>query len=114
MVAVARDSLASSERTARFEGDKFGAQSSFFWVRSEPGEGVELHRNPYSETFILLSGRATFLVDGELCDASGNQIVVVRAHQAHRFTNSGNGPLEMIAIHASPVMITEWLDEASD
>ena len=39
--------------TVRFEGEPFGSSVSFFLVDNEPGAGPDLHRHPYSETWIV-------------------------------------------------------------
>jgi quercetin dioxygenase-like cupin family protein len=38
---------------ATFEGESHGSGVSFFLVNNEPGQGPDLHRHPYSETWIV-------------------------------------------------------------
>jgi len=102
-----------SSGTVRFEGGAYGAGVSFFLVNSQPGEGPELHRHPYSETWIVRSGRARFTVDGQTVDAGPGDIVVVAAGAAHQFRDVGSGRLEIVCIHAADRMVTEWLTPAS-
>jgi mannose-6-phosphate isomerase-like protein (cupin superfamily) len=83
---------------------------SLILVHSVPGAGPDLHRHPYPEVFVVESGRATFEVDGAEIVAEGGQIVVAPADSPHGFTNTGSGELRLTAIHASPEMITEWLE----
>jgi mannose-6-phosphate isomerase-like protein (cupin superfamily) len=97
--------------TFRFEGADLGAGVSGFVSRAKPGDGPELHRHPYEETFILEEGRATFTVDGETVELDAGQMLVAPAGAAHKFVNSGDGPLTMVTIHPSPRMEQEDLPE---
>ncbi len=40
-------------RTAKFEGENYGAGASFFYVDNDPGQGTGLHWHPYSETWVV-------------------------------------------------------------
>lgn len=102
-------------RTARYEGEPFDGGASFFLVDNDPGQGVGLHWHPYSETWVVLSGRVLF----RLGDASGDEVdtaideldattdhvLTVPALRHHGFTNAGDGPLRMMCLHASPRII---------
>ena len=96
--------------TVTFQGDPYGSGVSFFLVNNEPGAGPDLHRHPYSETWIVRSGQARFTADGEDLDAGPGDIVVVGAETPHKFKNVGTGRLEIVCIHASPRMIQEDLE----
>jgi hypothetical protein len=52
-----------------FEGEPYGSGVSFFLVDNEPGEGPDLHKHPYSETWIVRSGKARITADGEDIEA---------------------------------------------
>lgn len=97
--------------TVRFEGEAYGAGISFFLVKNEPGTGPALHRHPYSETWIIRSGRALITADGETIEAGPGDIVVVGAGTPHKFKNIGPNRLDIICIHAAPRMSQEWLEE---
>jgi mannose-6-phosphate isomerase-like protein (cupin superfamily) len=97
--------------TVRFEGKPHGSGVSFFLVNKEPGAGPDLHRHPYSETWIVRAGKARMTADGEDIDAGPGDIVVVAANTPHKFKNVGTGRLAITCIHASPVMIQEELEE---
>jgi mannose-6-phosphate isomerase-like protein (cupin superfamily) len=84
---------------------------SFFLVNNEPGAGPELHRHPYSETWIVRSGTARFTAAGQDIEAGPGDIVVVEAAVPHRFKNVGTDRLDVICIHASPRIIQEELEE---
>jgi quercetin dioxygenase-like cupin family protein len=102
--------LPGSERARRFDGRDHGAAASFFLNTHAPGEGPDLHRHPYEETFIVLEGTPTFSVDGETVAANPGQIVVVPAGAAHGFKNSGDSRLKMVSIHSSDHVIQEFLE----
>jgi mannose-6-phosphate isomerase-like protein (cupin superfamily) len=101
----------SPRGTVTFEGDSHGSGVSFFLVNNQPGEGPDLHRHPYSETWIVRSGRARISADGEDIEAGPGDIVVVSPETPHKFKNAGTGRLDIICIHASPRMIQEELEE---
>src|SRR5262249_2679696 len=95
--------------TLTFEGETHGSGVSFFLVHSEPGAGAELHTHPYSETWIVRAGKAHVIADGDEFIADAGDIVVVGAETPHKFNNVGSDRLDIICIHASPRMITDWL-----
>lgn len=97
--------------TVTFEGEPHGSGVSFFHVNNEPGAGPNLHRHPYSETWIVRSGKARMTADGEDFEAGPGDIVVVGPETPHKFKNAGTGRLEIICIHASPQLIQEELEE---
>ncbi len=104
--------LPKDKITRDFEGFKFGAESlSFLIVEAPPGTGPRLHSHPYEEVFIVQEGRATFTVGDDTLELQGGQIAVVPANTPHKFVNSGDGVLRQIDIHASPRMITTWLED---
>jgi mannose-6-phosphate isomerase-like protein (cupin superfamily) len=96
--------------TLTFEGEPFGSGVSFFLVYNQPGEGPDLHRHPYPETWILRSGKARFTADGEDLEAGPGDIMVVGANTPHKFKNAGNERLDIVCIHASPRIIQEDLE----
>jgi mannose-6-phosphate isomerase-like protein (cupin superfamily) len=55
--------------TLAFEGEGYGSGVSFFLVYNEPGAGPDLHRHPYSETWIVRSGKALIAADGDEFEA---------------------------------------------
>lgn len=97
--------------TISFEGQAFGGGVSVFLVNNQPGAGPGLHKHPYSETWIVRSGRACITADGEAIEAGSGDIVVVSGETPHKFKNVGAERLEIICIHASPRFIQENLKE---
>ena len=108
-VIRARELQPSPGGTITFEGEPHGSGVSFFLVHNEPGAGPGLHKHPYSETWIVRSGRARFTSDGEEVEAGPGDIVVVGPETPHKFKNLGPDRLDVICIHASPRMIQENL-----
>ena len=98
-------------RTLRFEGEAYGSGVSMFLVDNEPGEGPALHRHPYSETWVVRSGRARFTANGQDLEAGGGDILVVGPDTPHKFVNLGPGRLDLICVHDSPTIIQEELEE---
>jgi mannose-6-phosphate isomerase-like protein (cupin superfamily) len=101
----------SAGGTVTFEGEPYGSGVSFFLVSNEPGKGPDLHRHPYSETWILRSGKALITADGEDIEAGPGDIVVVTPETPHKFKNIGTDRLDIICIHSAPRIIQEELEE---
>jgi mannose-6-phosphate isomerase-like protein (cupin superfamily) len=81
------------------------------FVDAPPGRGPSLHQHPYAEVFIVQEGEGTFASrDGERIVRAG-EIVAIPAETPHRFVNSGDGPLKLIAVQPTPSFSTEWLEE---
>lgn len=96
--------------TGKFEGERYGAEASFFLVKDKPGGGPVLHVHPYAETWVVLSGKVRFRVGERQDEAEAGQIVVAPAGVPHKFVNVGEGLLEMVCIHPSPRVIQEDLE----
>jgi mannose-6-phosphate isomerase-like protein (cupin superfamily) len=79
----------------------------------EVGVGPRLHRHPYPETFVLVTGSVHFWVGDEEFVATGPSVQVAPALVPHRFETVGPDHVHMVDVHLSPVFITEWLDEPS-
>ena len=99
--------------TIRFEGDSYGSGVSFFLVNNQPGTGPDLHRHPYSETWIVRSGNARITADGQNIEVGPGDIILVTPEPPHKFKNIGEDRLDIICIHASPRFIQEMLEEGS-
>jgi mannose-6-phosphate isomerase-like protein (cupin superfamily) len=97
--------------TLTFEGEPFGSAVSFFLVNNEPGMGPDLHRHPYSETWIVRSGKARITADGEDLEVGPGDIIAVTAETPHKFKNIGTERLDIICVHASPRIIQEELED---
>lgn len=97
--------------TLRFEGRERGSGISFFLVENRPGQGPGLHRHPYSETWTVLEGEATIRIGDDRIVAGAGDTAVVGPGVWHGFTNTGTGTLRIMCVHASDVMIQEWLEE---
>jgi mannose-6-phosphate isomerase-like protein (cupin superfamily) len=95
-----------------FEGYLYGSEVSVIFERvAQDGTGPRLHRHPYSETFVIRSGRALFTVDGREFEAVGGQILVVQAMVPHKFRTLGADLYEAVHIHANDRFETEWLED---
>ena len=94
-----------------FEGRDHGAGASCYLVMGMPaGGGPQLHVHPYSETFVLHDGTATFTAGDETVEAAAGQVVFVPPNTPHKFV-AGEGGLSMVTIHASDHMVQEDLPE---
>jgi mannose-6-phosphate isomerase-like protein (cupin superfamily) len=89
--------------------DHGGVGVCVIFVDAPPGGGPALHKHTYEEVFITLEGVATFTAGADQVVAGAGDVVIVPAGMPHAFTNTGDGRLRQIDIHASPTFITEWL-----
>jgi mannose-6-phosphate isomerase-like protein (cupin superfamily) len=96
--------------TITFEGEPHGSGVSMFLVNNEPRAGPDLHKHPYSETWVVRSGKARLTADGEDFEAGPGDMAVVGPETPHKFKNIGTERLEIICIHASPWIIQEELE----
>ena len=105
------ETLEHTEHSHEFVGAEHGdVPFCVILVHSRPGLGPKLHRHPYSEVFIVESGRATFQVGDESRVVEGRHIVVSPPGEAHGFVNSGDVELRVTAIHGASRFSTEWLE----
>jgi quercetin dioxygenase-like cupin family protein len=103
---------APGAEAGRFEGEPYGSEVSFFVVDAPAGEGPALHRHPYSETFVVLAGRARFELGESTIVAGAGDVAVAPAGTAHGFSSIGPERLRMVTIHAAATMETTWLESA--
>ncbi len=101
---------ASSLGTGNLKGVDYGATISLILDHSQPGEGPRLHRHPYDETWVVQKGNLTFQLGEERHHAGPGDIVIAPPGVPHKFINDGPGPSSLVCIHASPTMVTEWLE----
>jgi mannose-6-phosphate isomerase-like protein (cupin superfamily) len=90
-------------------GEELGAGVSLILVDTPPGRGPSLHRHRYEEVFVVRGGEVTFTLGDAERVARAGDIVVVPPGTPHGFVNSGDVPLDMVAIHVNPRFVTEWL-----
>lgn len=102
--------IGAARRTLRFEGRDHGSAISYFLVDNDPGQGPDLHRHPYPETWIVLEGEARFTVGDEQFIGTAGDTLTGPADIWHGFKNCGTGRLRVIGIHPSETIIQENLD----
>jgi mannose-6-phosphate isomerase-like protein (cupin superfamily) len=85
--------LADIERFhGEWEGGDYGADICVIANHIDgPGRGPKLHKHPYTETFVIRSGRGLFTVGDRKIEARTGQILVVPANTPHKFENLGPG-----------------------
>lgn len=110
-IVPAADLGIGTGRTRRFIGAEHGAGVSYFFVDNEPGQGPDIHRHPYPETWVLLEGQARISIGDRTLDAVEGDTATAPAGAWHGFKNSGTGRLRVLCIHASDRIIQEWRDE---
>ncbi len=94
-----------------FRGADYGAMASFFIEDTdEEGYGPFLHQHPYSETFVVQSGKALLTVGDDELLGLGGMILVVPKFTPHKFSVIGPERYQALHIHESDTFITEWLE----
>jgi quercetin dioxygenase-like cupin family protein len=88
-----------------FEGRPDGAELSVYVTTFERGKGPRLHRHPYPEVFLVEQGRAYFDAGGARREVDAGNFVLVPAETPHRYENAGPGPLEVVSVHPSGVVV---------
>ena len=96
-----------------FDGSAHGVTSSAFIVDAAPGVGPRRHRHPYDEVFLIVEGTVRLEADGEVTEATPNEICIVPAGVAHAFTNVGTTRAKMVNIHITAQVVTEFVDDGS-
>lgn len=82
-----------------------------FVVRTPPGDFVELHTHPYTETFVLLAGAGRWTAGGVVLEARAERVISVPAHTSHGFRNTGEVPFLVVAVHESPTLVQTFLGQ---
>ena len=99
-------------KNGHFDGTVFGTQVSVLrYTQQELGAGPSLHVHTYPEIFVILSGCALFKIGEEIIEAQAGDILFGPANVAHKFKNTGTGPLETLDIHLSDQWIQEDLPD---
>ena len=94
-----------------FRGKEYGGVPvSFFWMRSPPGGGPRLHKHLYPEVFVVEEGIATFTLGDKVTPVEGGHVVVVPSGTPHKFVNSGEVILRLIAIHCHEEPVGQYLE----
>lgn len=60
-----------------------------------PGFGPPPHSHPWSESFYVISGSVTFMLNGDECECKAGSMVYVPSGNIHAFSSGANG-VEMV------------------
>ena len=110
VIVAASELRVGTGRTRMFVGIEHGAGVSYFFVDNEPGEGPDIHRHPYPETWLVLEGEARITIGDQVLRAVAGDTATAPADTWHGFKNSGTARLRILCIHASDRIIQEWQD----
>jgi quercetin dioxygenase-like cupin family protein len=111
MYAISQSQLPFIGMSHEFAGTNHGVDISFFLVTGNPGQETRLHKHDYDEVVYVIEGRSKWTVGGEVREATAGDILIVHAGEAHKFVNSGDGPLRQIDIHLNRSFETIWLED---
>lgn len=93
------------------EGWSIGSSVSIIReVNAVDGSGPRLHRHPYVETFVIMGGRARFVVGEEERVGAAGDVLVVPPMVPHKFSVIGGEPYVAVHIHENDRFVTEWLE----
>jgi quercetin dioxygenase-like cupin family protein len=110
MEIVRIENIRQDRTAALFVGRDHGANVSFFVISCRRGEGPDLHRHPYEETFVVQEGSSEFTVDGDTFEVEAGSIVISPTGSVHSFKGSSDGVTRQINIHPVAEMVTEWIE----
>ncbi|PPK65430.1 cupin domain-containing protein [Actinokineospora auranticolor] len=94
-----------------FDGGDHGAAVSAFIVDVPACLGPHRHRHPYDELFVITEGTVVLEADGEIFEATPDDVCVVPAGVPHAFHGSPQGRVKMVNIHAAAKVVTEFVDD---
>lgn len=93
------------------EGYEIGSTVSIIRESTDVvGSGPRLHQHPYSETFVIVRGRALFTIGDQQREGTGGDILVVPPNTPHKFAVLGPDVYEAVHIHENDRFVTEWLE----
>jgi quercetin dioxygenase-like cupin family protein len=98
-------------------GDEQGSTPIRVGIQSSPpGYKTPLHSHPYMEVLTVLEGKGQASIPGNeaLIQLEPGVTLVVPADTPHWFIATGNQPLKILGIHASPHRLVRVLDQSDD
>jgi quercetin dioxygenase-like cupin family protein len=109
-----------NEGGARYQtlvGDEQGSTPIRVGIQSAPpGYKTPLHSHPYMEVLTVLEGKGQASVAGSegLIQLEPGVTLVIPTDTPHWFMATGNQPLKILGIHASPHRLVHVLDQSDD
>jgi quercetin dioxygenase-like cupin family protein len=91
-------------------GSNHDLHVSVMYSRVLPGGGPRRHRHPHAEVFVVHGGSGRFEIGDERFDGEAGDVVIVPPEAWHVFTNIGDAPLQLTAIHESEHTTTTFDD----
>lgn len=101
---------ASDQTISRLLGAEHEASISLILDHSPPGHGPRLHRHPTTKPGSSTKATSPFQLDDQQLNARPGDVVIAPAGAAQKFTNNAPGHCDIVCIHASPTVSTEWLE----
>lgn len=102
--------LPGGERAVELIGAEHGADVTLIVEDMPPGGGPRLHKHPYPEVWVVVSGTGDFTAGDTVLRASTGDVVYVEPGLPHKFVATGETALRMICIHNAPRFETIWLE----
>jgi len=88
-------------------GPREGLRTMEVWCQTiEPGVSTPVHRHHCEEVIVVLQGTGQCEAEGETLSFGPGATLVVPPGQVHRITNTGTGPMCLVAaLGAAPVTV---------
>jgi mannose-6-phosphate isomerase-like protein (cupin superfamily) len=84
-----------------FVDRSFGAiHQSLFLIQYQPGAKITLHDHTFEESYLILSGRAKAVADGQSYDLGPGDVIWTSVGCIHSFDNDGDEPVRWIETQA--------------
>jgi mannose-6-phosphate isomerase-like protein (cupin superfamily) len=111
VVDLWRDGVETRVYASAVEGSR---QLVVFEQVCAPGIGAPPHLHAVEEVLRVIEGNAEVVVTDERASLGSGDAVTIPAGAVHGFTNSGDGPLRVLAILASPTFEAHYVDPPRD
>ena len=83
---------------------------SMYLADAAPGKASKLHTHPYDTIAYVREGRGEWTVNGVKVPAEAGDIIVVKANEEHRFTNTSDQRLLILDVHMHEQIVQHNLD----
>ena len=108
--------ISATEENTNFRTVLFTGEKSQLVVMNIPagGEIGEETHSQVEQTFHIVSGEATVVMDGEESAIGEGYVVVVSPGTTHNFINRGSGDLKLYTVYAPPNHIDKRVHESKE
>lgn len=78
-----------------------------------PGGGIPEHDHETVESYTILKGHGTMMVDGETQDVKEGDCIFIPSWKKHSMSNTGKEDMHLMFVYAPSVIVEHWAQEQS-